>query len=104
MSNTVLRRDDRHEAASDLELVEQASGGDASAFRTIMQRNNGRLYRIARSVLKNDSDAEDAVQDTYLKAFAKAWRIPRRCSAFHLADTHRPERGLDASAPRPMHG
>jgi RNA polymerase sigma-70 factor (ECF subfamily) len=71
MSNTVLRRDDRNKAASDLELAEQASGGDASAFRTIMQRNNGRLYRVARSVLKNDSDAEDAVQDAYLKAFAK---------------------------------
>ena len=71
MSNTVLRRDDRHEAATDLELAEQARAGDASAFRTIMQRNNGRLYRVARSVLKNDSDAEEVVQDAYLKAYAK---------------------------------
>ncbi len=36
-----------------------------------MERNNGRLYRVARGVLKNDSDAEDAVQDTYLKAYTK---------------------------------
>ena len=36
-----------------------------------MQRNNGRLYRVARSVLKNDSDAEDAIQEAYLKAYAK---------------------------------
>jgi RNA polymerase sigma-70 factor (ECF subfamily) len=71
MSNRVLRRGNRHEAASDLELAEHASRGDASAFRVIMQRNNGRLYRVARSVLKNDSDAEDAVQDGYLKAYAK---------------------------------
>lgn len=69
MSNTVLRRDNRHEAASDLELAEEARGGDASAFRAIMQRNNARLYRVARSVLGNDSDAEDAVQDAYLKAY-----------------------------------
>jgi RNA polymerase sigma-70 factor, ECF subfamily len=71
MANAVLRRKDRHEVASDLALAEQASGGDASAFRTIMQRNNGRLYRVARGVLKNDSDAEDAVQDAYLKAYTK---------------------------------
>ena len=71
MSNRLLRREDGHEKASDLELAEQASGGNASAFRTIMQRNNGRLYRVARGVLKNDSDAEDAVQDAYLKAYTK---------------------------------
>ena len=71
MSNTVLRRDDPLEAACDLELAGKASRGDASAFRAIMQRNNGRLYRVARSVLKNDSDAEDAVQEAYLKAYAK---------------------------------
>jgi RNA polymerase sigma-70 factor, ECF subfamily len=71
MSNTVLRRDDSTASASDLELARRASSGDASAFRTIMQRNNGRLYRIARGVLKNDSDAEDAVQEAYVKAYAK---------------------------------
>lgn len=71
MSDTALRRDDRHEQATDIELAELASAGDASAFRAIMQRNNGRLYRVARSVLKSDSDAEDAVQDAYLKAYAK---------------------------------
>ena len=71
MAKTELRRDDAHEAATDLELAERVGAGDASAFRTIMQRNNGRLYRVARSVLKNDSDAEDAVQDAYLKAYAK---------------------------------
>src|SRR4029079_8833196 len=71
MSKRILPRDDRHEAASDRELAELALGGDASAFRTIMQRNNGRLARVARSVLKSDGDAEDAVQDAYLKAFAK---------------------------------
>ena len=85
----------------DLELAEQASGGDASAFRTIMQRNNGRLYRVARSVLKNDSDAEDAVQDAYLKAYAKLGEFRGDASSFHLADAHCPERSADAAAPGP---
>lgn len=56
--------------ASDEELVSLARGGDASAFREIMQRNNRRLFRVARSVLKVDSDAEDAVQEAYVRAFA----------------------------------
>lgn len=60
-----------HGALTDLELAQMAAGGDAAAFRTIMQRNNERLYRVARSVLGNDGDAEDAVQDAYLKAYAK---------------------------------
>jgi hypothetical protein len=52
-----------HEAASDLAMAEQASGGDASAFRTIMQRNNGRLYRVARSVLKNFHSGAPGAQE-----------------------------------------
>ncbi len=71
MSNTVSIQADRTDAASDLELAQLASGGDPTAFKIIMQRNNARLYRVARSVLKNDSDAEDAVQEAYLKAYGK---------------------------------
>jgi len=71
MTNAVSARADRHDAASDLELARVASAGDASAFKTIMQRNNARLYRVARGVLKNDSDAEDALQEAYLKAYGK---------------------------------
>jgi RNA polymerase sigma-70 factor (ECF subfamily) len=54
----------------DRELVERALSRDADAFRTIVQRYNRRLYRIARSVLRNNSEAEDAVQDAYVAAFA----------------------------------
>ena len=36
---------------------------------TIMERHNRRLYRIARGILRNDSEAEDAVQEAYVKAF-----------------------------------
>lgn len=71
MQNVDFRGAGRLDSASDVELVQLASDGDASAFRTIMQRNNGRLYRVARSVLKNDNEAEDAVQDAYLNAYTK---------------------------------
>lgn len=53
----------------DLELVRRALARDPDAFRTIMQRHNQRLYRIARSVLRNSTDAEDAVQEAYVSAF-----------------------------------
>ena len=42
---------------------------DAGAFRAIMQTHNRRLYRIARSILRNNADAEDAVQQAYVSAF-----------------------------------
>lgn len=50
-------------------LIERARIGDEGAIRALVQRNNRRLYRIVRAVLGNDMDAEDAVQDAYLRAF-----------------------------------
>ncbi len=50
-------------------LVERAESGDQSAFRAIMEQNNQRLYRVARAVMKDDTEAEDVVQETYLRAF-----------------------------------
>ncbi len=55
--------------SDDAELVQRALASDAAAFRAIMQKYNRRLYRIARGVLRNNADAEDAVQDGYVSAF-----------------------------------
>src|SRR6476619_8163808 len=49
-------------AANDAEQVQRALAGDAGVFSAIMQTHNRRLYRIARSILRNNADAEDAVQ------------------------------------------
>jgi RNA polymerase sigma-70 factor (ECF subfamily) len=56
--------------ADDAELVRRALARDGTAFRTIMERYNRRLYRIARGILRNDSEAEDVVQEAYVSAFA----------------------------------
>jgi RNA polymerase sigma-70 factor (ECF subfamily) len=53
----------------DAQLVRRALARDAEAFRTIMQRHNRRLYRIVRSILRNDDEAEDVVQEAYVRAF-----------------------------------
>ena len=54
---------------ADAELVRRALVRDPGAFRTIMQRHNRRMYRIARSVLRDSTEAEDAVQEAYVSAF-----------------------------------
>lgn len=56
-------------ASDDAELVRRARIRDEAAIRTIMQTNNRRLYRIARGILRNDGEAEDVVQETYVRAF-----------------------------------
>jgi RNA polymerase sigma-70 factor, ECF subfamily len=55
--------------AADAELIQRARSHDETAVRSIMQANNRRLYRIARGILRNDSEAEDVVQETYVRAF-----------------------------------
>jgi len=60
--------DDRLESG-DAELVRRALARDEAAVRAIMQANNRRLYRLARGILRNDSEAEDVVQEAYVRAF-----------------------------------
>jgi RNA polymerase sigma-70 factor, ECF subfamily len=55
--------------ARDSELLERARQGDASAFDMLIRRHDKHLYRIARSVLPDDAEAEDAVQEAFIRAF-----------------------------------
>jgi RNA polymerase sigma-70 factor (ECF subfamily) len=57
------------EGLDDMILVERARNRDGAAVRLIMQRHNRRLYRVARSVLDDEAEAEDVVQETYTRAF-----------------------------------
>jgi RNA polymerase sigma-70 factor (ECF subfamily) len=56
-------------AADDSELLQSAREGNATAFDTLIRRHDRFLYRIARSVLLDDYEAEDVVQETFIKAF-----------------------------------
>jgi RNA polymerase sigma-70 factor (ECF subfamily) len=58
------------ETASDAELVRLVLGKDEAATRALMQRYNRRLYRVARGVVRDDSEAEDVLQEAYLRAFS----------------------------------
>lgn len=54
---------------SDSELAKRVADGDHEAFARVMRRYNQTIFRAARSVLKDDAEAEDAVQDAYLLAY-----------------------------------
>ena len=85
---------------TDEELVERILDGDSAVFELLMRRHNQRLYRIARSVVRNSDEAEDIVQETYLRAYANLARFERRSSvvtwlsriAFHEALRRRRQR------------
>ena len=59
------------ESLSDEELLVRARLRDERAVRAITLRYNRRLYRVARGILRNDSEAEDVVQETYFRAFTR---------------------------------
>ncbi len=54
---------------SDVELARRVGMGDPVAFTLMMRRYNQSLYRAARSILKDDAEAEDAVQEAYMQAY-----------------------------------
>ncbi|TNE41276.1 MAG: RNA polymerase sigma factor [Alphaproteobacteria bacterium] len=58
-----------YETIDDAELVLRAVRREAAAIRVITTRNNQRLFRAAWGVLRNHADAEEVVQEAYLKAF-----------------------------------
>jgi RNA polymerase sigma-70 factor (ECF subfamily) len=54
---------------SDADLVVRCRMHDESAVRELTRRYNQRLYRLARGILRDDAEAEDVVQETYVRAF-----------------------------------
>lgn len=58
-------------ALSDAELVGRVLRGDTGVYELVMRRYNRRMYRTARSIVADDSEAEDIVQDAYVRAYLK---------------------------------
>lgn len=57
------------ESAPDTEVARRVSLGDHTAFEGLMRQYNGRLFRVARAILRDDAEAEDALQDAYIDAY-----------------------------------
>lgn len=54
---------------SDEEVIKRVLAGDVDQYELIMRRHNQRLYRAARAILRDDSEAEDVTQEAYVRAF-----------------------------------
>jgi len=64
----------------DAELVRRIRGGETALFELVMRRYNQRLFRLLRSLLRDEAEAEDVLQDAYVRAYA------------HLGQLEQPER------------
>ena len=69
MSPTVLEEINSTEPLSDEEIVRRILDGETALFELIMRRYNQRLYRVARAILRDDAEAEDVMQDAYVRAY-----------------------------------
>jgi RNA polymerase sigma-70 factor (ECF subfamily) len=56
-------------ASEETALVAKAQAGDAQAFTDLVNRYERKIYRIAKHITQNDEDAEDVLQETFLKAY-----------------------------------
>ena len=54
---------------TDVDLAVRVAGGDAKAFERLMREHNRRLFRVARAILGDDAEAEDALQEAYVTGY-----------------------------------
>ena len=105
----------------DQELVQRVRSGETALFAALMRRHNQRLFRVARAILRDDAEAEDVLQEAYVRAFQhlgrledlaafSAWlsrivvheakaRLRRRRAARELSSTQQGGTGMAAGDP-----
>jgi RNA polymerase sigma-70 factor, ECF subfamily len=54
---------------SDEEIIDRVRAGETALYEIVIRRYNQRLYRVARSILRNGADAEDVMQEAYVRAY-----------------------------------
>jgi len=72
---------DATDALSDNEIIARILSGEMNLYAILVKRYNQRLYRVAMSIINNDSDVEDVMQVAYIKAFENLGKFEHR-SAF----------------------
>lgn len=63
---------------TDEEIIARVCAGDTALFEELMRRYNQRVYRVARAIVKNESEAEDVMQQAYLNAFTHLGQFAER--------------------------
>jgi RNA polymerase sigma-70 factor (ECF subfamily) len=67
-------------ALSDEEVVRRVLGGETALFEVLMRRHNQRLFRTARSIVRDNAEAEDVMQEAYVRAFAQLAQFEGRAT------------------------
>src|SRR3954471_5651438 len=65
-------------ALPDSEIVKRVRAGERALFEVLMRRHNQRVYRAARSVMKDETEAEDVMQQAYINAFTHLHQFEER--------------------------
>lgn len=78
MRATEILEKARSEGWTDEEIVDRVRNGETALYEIIMRRYNQRLYRVARAVLRDDAEAEDVIQDAYVRAYQHLGQFARR--------------------------
>lgn len=65
---------------TDLVAVKRARGGDAEAFRDLVQRHSRTIFRVAYRMTGNEHDADDVVQETFLRAYRQIEKFEERAN------------------------
>src|SRR5436305_14166588 len=68
------------QSLSDAEVVDRVRAGETGLYELLMRRYNQRLFRIVRSVLTNDTEAEDVLQETWVRAYEHLGQFEGRAS------------------------
>lgn len=68
------------QAITDVELVERILGGEIGLYELIMRRYNQRLFRVIRSVLRDDREAEDSLQESWVQIYEHLKQFAKRSS------------------------
>jgi RNA polymerase sigma-70 factor (ECF subfamily) len=69
MAADMVEKTEKTAPLSDEEIVKRILAGETALFEIIMRRYNQRLYRMARAILRDDAEAEDVMQDAYVRAY-----------------------------------
>ena len=68
MVTVALVEQAQNEDWSDEQVVTRVLAGETELYELLMRRHNQRLYRVARAILRDDAEAEDVMQDAYVRA------------------------------------
>ena len=69
MTSALLLEQAKQEGWTDEQVVERVLAGEKPLYEILMRRHNQRLFRVARAILRNDAEAEDVMQDAYVRAY-----------------------------------